>query len=115
MNLDHVTIADNTATVAGGGLYLAFASRRVALRSTIIGDNAAPQGPDCFSDAARLTGASLIEDPSGCDLSGNAPLLTGDPLLGPLQDNGGPTETQAPDQRGVARSAPGDLGAFEAP
>jgi hypothetical protein len=58
-----------------------------------------------------------------------------DPMLAPLADNGGPTETHAllpgspaldailsggicraaPDQRGVERTAPCDIGAFEAP
>ena len=61
--------------------------------------------------------------------------ITGeDPLLGPLQDNGGPTHTHAIsagspaldlvprrrlcanlDQRGVARSRPCDSGAYEVP
>jgi hypothetical protein len=61
-------------------------------------------------------------------------LLGVDPMLDSLQDNGGPTETRAllpgspaiaaitagskcrrPDQRGVPRAAPCDMGAFEAP
>jgi len=102
------------------------------MRSSIIAGNTAPTGPDCFSDAVRSVGANLIGDQSGCAITGST--LAGDPLLGPLQNNGGSTGTHAllpgspaigvlptrgacrlPDQRGVARTVPCDLGAYEAP
>ncbi len=61
-------------------------------------------------------------------------VISQDPVLGPLQNNGGGTDTHAlgggspaigvvtaaaecrtPDQRGVPRTVPCDLGAYEAP
>ena len=66
----------------------------------------------------------------GCGAAGPGDLFAADPRLGPLADNGGPTRTRAllpdspavdagtdaglkTDQRGVARSTPPDIGAFE--
>lgn len=130
--LDHVTVANNSG--ANGAVRLSAFS---TLRSTIIADNVGASAPDCAAgQPVKVAAGALVEDPTGCTLVplGSAPLLSGDPALLPLQNNGGPTETQAldvgsiargvlakagdcskPDQRGVARSAPCDLGAFEAP
>jgi hypothetical protein len=84
-------------------------------RNTIIAGNAAQTHPD-------LSG----------DLSGDHNLIGGDPRLGPLQNNGGPTKTMAllvgspalntgdptqlgvPDQRGVVRRGGVDIGAYQA-
>jgi hypothetical protein len=107
---------------------------RVTIEGSIFANNA---GEDCASANLTVTtrGFNLIE--TGCSGRQGRPDLdlTGvDPQLGPLQDNGGPTETHAllpgspalgvvdrgakcrePDQRGVARVAPCDIGAYEAP
>ena len=126
------------ATVRGGGLHFDTVGipRKVTLKGTIIANNTAPTGPDCYSGAVRSSGANLVEDTSACTITplGASTLISADPLLGPLQDNGGPTETQAPlagspalgvvttrslcvrpDQRGVARAVPCDVGAVEVP
>lgn len=82
--LANVTIADNTAAT-GAGLYQ---QTGMNLSNTVIANNA---GEDCtfrfepFITAENLN--SLIGDGS-CE-AGSIGLLTGDPLLGPLQDNGG--------------------------
>lgn len=60
------------------------------------GNNATNAGPNC-SGTLSSQGHNLIQNATGCaitgDLTGN---FTGqDPLLGPLQDNGGPTFTHA--------------------
>lgn len=133
--LEHVTVANNTSDGAGGGI--SSDSKLVKLKAALIGDNVAPTSSDCFS-AAGVTAfrANLIEDPTSCGVrpSRGGIVVNADPKLGPLQDNGGATETQAllagspaigvvtaaalcqaPDQRGVARSVPCDLGSFEAP
>lgn len=139
MQLEHVTIAGNAATIRGGGLdfeVVGAPSRKITLKATIIADNTAPTGPDCFSAMVRSSGTNLVEDTSACTITplGGATLISADPLLGSLQNNGGATETKAllpgspaigavtagtlcrkPDQRGVARSVPCDVGAFEAP
>lgn len=91
------TIAGNSASNQGGGIDMV--GGRVRLDSTILAGNTAPDGPECSVpfEPMMSRGYNLIEDPSGCDVVGRTDLdLTGvDPLLGPLQDNGGPTETRA--------------------
>lgn len=133
VRLDHVTVAGNSAAF-GGGLYVGPFTQ---LTASIVADNSAGSGADCSSPFdVKVGGGLAIEDPTGCPLVplAGASIVTGDPALLPLQDNGGPTETQAldagssargvltrgascnrPDQRGVARSVPCDLGAYEAP
>lgn len=130
------TIAGNTATSSAGGIASVDGDDLpITLRGTILGDNQAPSGPDCAGEII-VRGANLIEDTSGCTVATiGGGLLTGaDPLLGPLQNNGGSTETHAllpaspalgangsagdcrlRDQRGVVRTVPCDLGSFEAP
>jgi hypothetical protein len=130
------TIASNSASSTGGGISMT--GGRARLDSTILAGNTAPDGPDCSVpvNPVMSRGYNPIEDPSGCDVIGRTDLdLTGvDPLLGPLQDNGGPTETRAllagspaldavvsrrlcrnPDQRGEPRTDPCDIGAYEEP
>ena len=151
VELTSVTITGNSAngggqTQHGGG---GLASRpsvsqggRVLLRNTLIAGNfTASLGPDVIGRVTSL-GFNLIgqtDDSLGwtaTDVTGNffAPL---DPLLGPLQDNGGPTPTHALlagspaiergdptlggslDQRGTVRfhlgaNPPVDIGAFDA-
>ena len=128
------TIAGNVATSSAGGI-ARVDDVPVTLQASILGDNQAPSGPDC-TGSIIARGANLIEDASNCSVATlGSGLMTGlDPMLGPLENNGGPTETHAllpaspargasssagdcrtRDQRGVARTVPCDLGAFEAP
>jgi hypothetical protein len=115
----------------GGGIY--DASAGVTMTNTILAGNAAnTSGPDGQN---AITGDyNLIQNPSGIALSGaTSHTITGrNPDLGPLQDNGGPTPTEAllpgspalgagtsagapsTDQRGVPRGSPPDIGAYEA-
>lgn len=134
--LEHVTLAGNAASVRGGGISAFGAPKKLVLKASLIADNTAPEGNDCVAAQVRAFNGNLIEDPSSCTITvvGSSPVLNADPLLGPLQDNGGPTETHAlgggspaldvvttrglcrePDQRGVARTVPCDLGAYETP
>jgi hypothetical protein len=123
----------------GGGVYAE--AGRVLIRNTIVADNTAAQdGQDVLGPVLSL-GYNLVSQREfssgwvGTDLTGtvDAPL---DPVLGPLQDNGGPTPTHALlvgspalnagdpavlmslDQRGTVRfgflGTPTDIGAFEA-
>lgn len=134
---EHLTVAGNTAAIKGGGVFHSNGlSDRITFKASLIADNTAPAGNDCWADNAQASDGNLIEDLDHCMISasGTAPILSGDPMLGPLQNNGGATETRAlfagspaigvvtsrrlcrkPDQRGVARMVPCDLGAFEAP
>ncbi|MEZ6091000.1 MAG: DUF11 domain-containing protein [Pirellulaceae bacterium] len=128
------TISGNSAGSSGGGVYNAVASSSAfTIDNTIIAGSIA--GGDIVDGPVNLSGTNnLIQDgniPSGLSNS-----VTGDPMLGPLQDNGGPTPTHAlsvgspaidagddtiatsagltTDQRGEARfDGTVDIGAFE--
>ncbi len=99
------TISGNSATFAGG--ISSFAGGTTTLNNTILAANTAVQSdPDIrfSSSASFFTGTfNLIGDGTGQDAFGDG--VNGnqvgtssnpiDPLLGPLADNGGPTQTHA--------------------
>jgi uncharacterized repeat protein (TIGR01451 family)/CSLREA domain-containing protein len=108
----NTTIADNhvllsfshTYTGIGGGVYIT-ATAVLTADNTIIAKNIrgdgihAPNADDCFANPGT-TGTlafDLIQDNSNCSVSGpqGGNIFSTDPLLGPLQDNGGSTQTQA--------------------
>lgn len=132
------TITDNSADV-GGGIAGPFISglQPVQLKGTIVAGNTAlnaspGNGHDCRfveEDSGESLGHNLIGDPDGSVMDTKASDRSGDPGLGPLRRNGGPTQTHAlmpasqainrgppdapgRDQRGVRREDP-DIGAFE--
>jgi hypothetical protein len=100
-------------------------------RNTIIAGNTAPTAPDLAGDLGSQ-GYNLIGNSQGGSGFDPSDLLDVDPLLGPLQDNGGPTQTMAlmvgspaltagdpaqlgvADQRGVVRSGGVNSGAYQA-
>jgi Ca2+-binding RTX toxin-like protein len=82
--LTNCTFSDNLA-IEGGGIYND--SGPVTVDNTIVAN--CPSGGDVVG--TLLGGHNLIEDGSG----GLPDTITGDPMLGPLADNGGPTLTQA--------------------
>jgi hypothetical protein len=146
LEVTSATITLNTTTGTfnlGGGIEINISSgpARALLRNAIIaGNQAALRGPDVDGPALSL-GYNLVGQTDGStgwvptDLQGTSanPL---DPMLGPLQDNGGPTSTHAllvgspalhagdpavllsRDQRGSVRAGsfgtPTDIGAFAA-
>ncbi len=89
------TIADNEAVVEGGGIFNNFVST-VNARNTIIALNSAPTGPD-FSGTLTSQGYNLISNTSGTVITGDTTgnQLNINPMLGALQNNGGPTFTHA--------------------
>ncbi|MBI4311724.1 MAG: CSLREA domain-containing protein [Chloroflexi bacterium] len=135
------TLVDNSAT-NGGGMYnnnfMSAANSRLV--NTVVARNAAPLGPDCYG-APESLGRNLIGNASGCAFTpAGSDLLDVDAKLGPLADNGGPTQTHSllsgspaidavpaaeckdpsgnpvtTDQRGMARpqGVACDIGAFE--
>ncbi len=151
VTLTNVTVAENTATGSnGGGLWLASASGtlqnctiannhstganqisgaifggNVTLKNTLIAGNTAMYTPNC--NEKQGAGGGNLQWP------GTAPcttdVLVKDPLLGPLSDRGGETETMEPgasspalghgsgcpaiDQRGSPRKEPCTTGAVE--
>lgn len=89
------TLANNYANLSGGGLYVAVGT--VSARNTILANNTAGgAGPDCYG-ALFSQDYNLIRDTGGCTLTGTTThnITNLDPLLGPLQNNGGPTFTLA--------------------
>jgi CSLREA domain-containing protein len=98
MTITSSTITANSAKWAGGianGISPDSAGV-VNLRNTIIARNTASAYPDVFGPFATQ-GFNLVADSSGATIS---PTVTtdqigADPLLGPLQDNSGPTFTHA--------------------
>jgi hypothetical protein len=140
--LTNDTIADNTAST-GGGVY-AQADANVSLGNTIIALNTDTAGTPDVSGVFESQGNNLIGNPTGSSgwiTTGNGvDLLGGDPLLEPLGNYGGDTQTMPPmagspaidagsnalavdaagnplatDQRGFARIVNGtvDIGAVE--
>jgi hypothetical protein len=112
LSLTNVTISGNIAVAPGGpgGLYI-HRSAKATLTNTIVAGNSYPDAAGPFMGTNNLIG--------------------GDPLLAPLGDYGGPTQTMsllpgspaigggtaagapATDQRGVPRSGRVDIGAFQ--
>jgi hypothetical protein len=131
------TVSSNGSTgmgACGGGIFTDSGSSTTS-RSTIVALNNGPSGPDVCgaltSQGFNLIGNSFgatITPPRSSDLIGTGSSI--DPLLGPLQYNGGPTSTRAlqsnspavnagdpnapaRDQRGYLRAGVSDIGAFE--
>ena len=97
-----VTISTNAVMSvpggSGGGL-ATLAAGTTSIRNTIVAANTAPDSPD-VDGTLNSQGYNLIGDGTGgsgyvaSDLVGTSGTPI-DPLLGPLQDNGGPTRTMA--------------------
>lgn len=126
LSLNHATVFQNGGGNYASGIYRGGPSSSVFLVNSIIAFNGVS---DCNTSADTIFQGNWFGD-NTC--SGDA---NGDPLLGPLQDNGGPTETHALlagsgaidiaitgfcqfpvgliDQRGLRRTGVCDSGAFE--
>ncbi len=140
LSLEDCTLSGNNAFSAGGIYNNSFsATAMVTLRNTILKTGAIGENFINSSGSITSLGHNLCNDAAG-GLSGTGPggYLTGvgdmrqtDPLLGPLQNNGGRTLTHALlngspainagdnngsdpyDQRGAPRVGTNDIGAFE--
>ncbi|EGV17622.1 choice-of-anchor Q domain-containing protein [Thiocapsa marina] len=136
LTLNSVTITDNSAT-EGSGIYVDTVNGNLTIGNTILSDNFIAQ-KDCYFDASGSgsvvdQGYNLFVGSDGCGFvnGDNNNILSG-ANLEPLADNGGPTQTHAPqllvspvidagstsltvDQRGAARpsGAADDIGAYE--
>src|SRR5262249_45525782 len=127
LTLNNATISGNSAGTAGG-IYNVLGGLLQA-RNTLIAGNTAPSAPD-LSGLLSSLGHNLIGNASGGGGFHPTDLLNVNPLLGPLQDNGGPTRTHAllpgspalnagdpaqlgvADQRGVLRGGGVNIGAY---
>jgi hypothetical protein len=100
--LTNCTLSNNSATGLFGGGILNNIGNTLNLTNTIVAGNSAPTAPD-ISGPVGTADHNLIGDGSGSGISngtngnqvgGNGnPVI--DPRLGPLADNGGPTQTLA--------------------
>ena len=159
LSISSSTISNNTAEYSGGGIDSNAALSTFTLTSSTVTGNSAGDadggGGIAVGSPGTVTNSIIANSPSGGDIGlgpageggvygdfnlvgdglnvGGFPgVITGDPLLGPLADNGGPTLTHAllpgspaidagdnsvaetVDQRGLARNVNGvDIGAFE--
>ena len=112
--VENSTISDNSAGVSGGGIYGGatvenstisgnsgtngggiYNTSSLIVRNTIL--NAGASGENIFNDGGTVTslGYNLSSDDAGGYLTGPGDQINTDPLLGPLQNNGGPTFTHA--------------------
>jgi predicted outer membrane repeat protein len=89
--VENSTISGNSGT-NGGGIYN---TSSLIVGNTIL--NAGASGENIFNDGGTVTseGYNLSSDDAGSYLTGPGDQINTDPLLGPLQDNGGPTLTHA--------------------
>ncbi len=131
-----VTVRSSTIAGHGGeGLVASGSSSNITVKGSILDGN----NPDCATPASGtiVSGGGNVENGNDCAtfFTAASDQLNTDPLLGPLQNNGGPTKTRAiagsspardavpaglcpppaTDQRGVARpqGSACDSGAFE--
>jgi len=86
------TISNNSANGGAGGIRNAGA---LEIGNAIL--NAGQLGANIFNNGGTVTshGYNLSSDDAGGYLNGPGDQINTDPLLGPLQDNGGPTFTHA--------------------
>jgi hypothetical protein len=133
--ITNATVTNNQADASGfgqgGGIFINDAT---TFRNTVVSGNlVGATASQCFVNDTVTAPAGNIERGSDCGFTGTANKQGTDPALGPLANNGGPTDTQAllsgspaidfapaagcpaTDQRGVSRpqGALCDSGAFE--
>lgn len=125
-SLTNVTLLENEASSNGGGVFI-YNSGSLNFTNTIISNSISAS--DCYNDSGTInTNLSNLVGDGTCDAD-----FSGDPALGPLANNGGPTLTFAlldnsiainsgdlsacpeTDQRGVTRpqGLGCDIGAYE--
>jgi hypothetical protein len=134
--ISNLTIAGNHINAPGGGLMNRGTAR---FKDTIVAGNVATPAGNCAGTGTFTSAGFNLDSGNTCVFNAGGDLVNTDPLLGPVQNNGGPTPTQALsagspaidtgdctdlagqpltiDQRGVARPQPAggkcDIGAFE--
>ncbi len=139
--ITNTTFISNSADIGGGGVFNSwdyFINIPLTITNSILANSLV--GGDCGGDYLITDGGHNISSDNTCGFSpSNSSMPNTDPVLGPLQDNGGPTWTQAllwgsptidagdnakcpsTDQRGMARPMDGnhdglamcDIGSYE--
>lgn len=134
--INSTTFTENQASVVGGGIYN---EEGLTLSQSIVANNF--PGDDCSGSMPPVSLGNNLDSDGTCNLTLVTDIPFGNADLGPLQNNGGPTETHAllpdsealdavaggacpppmTDQRGIARPQDGnndgtiacDMGSFE--
>ena len=135
MHLLNCTITGNSATdeTAKGGGFANYAQQTAYFNNCIVANNTATDAStnNGYSSGVVVSGGYNIDSENSCYFDEPTDQINTDPLLGPLQNNGGPTSTCAitagspaynrgtggtdTDQRGITRPQAGayDIGAYE--
>ena len=130
-SLLNVTIANNEAGTSGAGIFVHAAASSFTVRNTLLSGNELTNGTSAnVSGTVTSLGNNLDSDGTAA-LNQSSDLSGMDPLLQPLANNGGLTQTHAlspnsvaldagstvaapaVDQRGFARDRASDIGAYE--
>jgi hypothetical protein len=88
LSINNSTLSGNSGFSGGGGIYN---NSSATLQNSIVANS--PSGGNCFGTMTSK-GYNLSSDGS-CVFDGPGDLNNTNPMLGPLQNNGGPTETTA--------------------
>ena len=96
ITINNSTLSGNYAPVHGGGIYNnngGLGSATLTIRDTILGAS----GENIFNSGGTVTslGYNVSNDGGGGFLTATGDQVNTDPMLGPLQDNGGPAFTHA--------------------
>jgi CSLREA domain-containing protein len=90
---DNALAASGTPSVFTDGANIAVGTNGGTFRSSIVANPVGASSHDCFGGSLGSNGYNLDED-SSCGFNQSTD-IAGDPMLGSLTDNGGPTQTQA--------------------
>ncbi len=94
--IDVSTISGNSAPAGAAGNIFSYGSG-LYITNSIVANGIALAGPDLVTATSTVEiNYSLIEDTAGASFTGSNNITGVDPQLGPLQNNGGPTETVKP-------------------
>jgi CSLREA domain-containing protein len=131
LNLSNCTIANNSASINGGGIYN---NNPLQIGNSILSANTSDTEPNLANTSngsVTSNGYNISSDDLSAFLVEPTDKNNTNPLIGPLANNGGPTQTHAllvgspainagntaltTDQRGIARPQGGadDIGAYE--
>ncbi|MBI4498578.1 MAG: hypothetical protein HY689_11830, partial [Chloroflexi bacterium] len=92
LTVSQSAISGNSSDHYGGGIAN---TGTLTLRNSIIAGNTATTYNNCYASVAFTSNGYNLSSDASCFTAGGTDLLNTDPLLGPLQDNGGPTFTHA--------------------
>lgn len=96
VTIKNSTITDNTAASDAGFDHVGFTFNLIVENTIIAGNTATIIGGDCgFLPGINITSSNNLGDATCIGGAGELSGVIAAPLLGPLADNGGPTETHA--------------------